>query len=281
MRGQWPDVPVVFLSTPSAKEGDVQDTVGCVVKYISIHALCERGRPAPARCAAFWFHHFYPRPLRKRATALWSSWPRQSIYFYPRPLRKRATQTAGERRAPDHISIHALCERGRLHVIRIIGDVTFISIHALCERGRPKWMVEHSPALIFLSTPSAKEGDMEELIYNGEELTFLSTPSAKEGDLLHADRATYVALFLSTPSAKEGDRSCASRWRTFWYFYPRPLRKRATGHGFEIKKYKGISIHALCERGRRDTTGISDKKLNISIHALCERGRPHPLRCPT
>ena len=83
-------VTTIFLSTPSAKEGDIV-LIQCVQNrshfyprplrkratvevhskryalFISIHALCERGRHR--RFSALRkIHHFYPRPLRKRAT---------------------------------------------------------------------------------------------------------------------------------------------------------------------------------------------------------------------
>ena len=106
-----------------------------------------------------------------------------------------------------------------------LSRTTEISIHALCEEGDLRMGVSHLFVMQFLSTPSARRA------------------TAKMREKFSICAISIHAL------CEEGDQTSSRLQRTFWYFYPRPLRGgRRHGQDGERRRVV-ISIHALCEEG--------------------------------
>ena len=166
------------------------------------------------------------------------------MIFLSTPSARRATNWRLFRTADKRISIHALREEGdqELHTHRrakkdfyprpprggrrygVSGFQAHNNFYPRPPRGgRRSWFAFTSPAVSFLSTPSARRatGRYSSLIMSPA--LFLSTPSARRATRLGQLQHGYPA-FLSTPSARRATCGRPCRHDKPYHFYPRPPR---------------------------------------------------------
>ena len=172
----FPEQPIGFLSTPSARRATYRPVIPHPDRLISIHALREEGDD-----------DIYARQYTVND-------------FYPRPPRGGRPGTGKHRRTSNPISIHALREEGDFRDSSTITEKG--DFYPRPPRGgrRTTWM-EQSDTEIFLSTPSARRATYP---YEWSCTThlFLSTPSARRATLCRFFIRLFFLQFLSTPSAR-------------------------------------------------------------------------------
>ena len=220
MNGTQHTIPVLFLSTPSARRATYPQKYQHQNNPISIHALREEGdhsRHSKTSSTSY----FYPRPPRggRRDSETNGS---KTIKFLSTPSARRATYPQKYQHQNNPISIHALREEGDLMMLcSSVSAILFlstpsarratdfyypvfanlgISIHALREEGDAS-----CPRFLLRSTdfyPRPPRGGRRDLYrFIADFGVFLSTPSARRATrrfsgVRQSDR------FLSTPSAR-------------------------------------------------------------------------------
>ncbi len=183
MSSDDPYTRVPFQSTPSAREGDVAVPLPPVPVGVSIHAFRE-GRRLPSstslmRGSGVSIHAFREGRRPSLLDIVADVWVFQSTPS-AREGDRRARVT--DARSAD-VSIHAFREGRRPRPSGAEPVAPAVSIHAFREGRRPALLRCPHRAMLFQSTPSAREGDMPGHwpdCWQGRR--FQSTPSAREGD---------------------------------------------------------------------------------------------------
>ena len=156
-----PDMPDIFLSTPSARRATSCSSTAVPDLTISIHALREEGDCLQA--FPFAAHkNFYPRPPRGGRHTEWYK-SKGGKEFLSTPSARRATKAARLTSRATRISIHALREEG---------DAASASSSAIWANfyPRPPRGGRHAVQLclhqirLFLSTPSARRATHTTLV---------------------------------------------------------------------------------------------------------------------
>ena len=178
--------------------------------------------------------------------------PRSSPNFYPRP--PRGGRHGGRDFQRPGYNFYPRPPRGgrRLH-------------HAALE-----------PALLFLSTPSARRAT-DGLRSNLQTQLISIHALREEGDLTKRLKRTDTGISIHA-LREEGDGELRFALPSYWYFYPRPPRGGQHPRRSDTPK---VTLFLSTPSARRATSACSAVLLHftISIHALREEGDTAPALC--
>ena len=224
-------LPLIFLSTPSARRATVDSGIFFCVFSISIHALREEGDMA-RMCKALERDEFLSTPSARRATKF------HDYFTSALP-----------------ISIHALREEGDRNRCRICN--TNKHFYPRPPRGgRLQCMIDFIQLFEFLSTPSARRATAD-LGWSGQNMNISIHALREEGDSYQIALCGSTGRFLSTPSARRATaktekkslllfhyKSFCTKWKELQLCRTRKVRILWPKHPFFRCEENGKSMSA-------------------------------------